>query len=90
FLIDIPCGQWTAEAAAMVAALVGRREGATSPTEQEALEAQIEAYVSEALGLSPEERSAIEAWASADENWQARERVRVQMAPALHRSPGRG
>jgi hypothetical protein len=40
--------------------------------------------VSEALGLSAEQRSAIAEWAAGDANWQARERVRVPRASAAY------
>jgi hypothetical protein len=40
------------------------------------LEEEIEAVVSEALGLLPEEQEALRRWAEADENWRLRHRVR--------------
>jgi hypothetical protein len=77
FLVDIPVGNWSDERAAEVAGLVRQREEAGSLEECLALEGRIEARVSEALGLSAEQRQAIADWAAADPNWQARERVRA-------------
>ncbi len=74
FAEDIPIGAWTGERAAATAALVQRRESAET-AQWEALEAEIEAHVTAALGLTPAEAAAIEAWAAADQNWVARERV---------------
>jgi hypothetical protein len=75
--VDIPVGTWTEESARLAAELVQRREVATKPAEREALEEEIEALVSEALGLSEPHRAAIAEWAAGDANWQARERVRL-------------
>jgi hypothetical protein len=77
FLVDIPVGDWSDEGAADVAGLVHEREKAGSPEDCLRLEERIEALVSEALGLTSEQQEAIAAWAGADPNWQARERVRA-------------
>ena len=76
FLVDIPIGRWTEEAAKGAAALVEQREAA-APNAESALEEQLEAIVSDALGLDRTEHDAIRSWAEEDENWTARERVRV-------------
>lgn len=75
FLEEVPAGAWTDEAAAGTAALVEARERAAE-AEWEAREEAIETRVSRALGLSAEEAGAIRAWAEADPNWTARERIR--------------
>jgi hypothetical protein len=80
FLVDIPLGQWAEGAAEAVEALV-RRRGEADPAEWEALEEEIETHVSAALGLTAEQAEAIAAWAAADANWQARERVRPVSTP---------
>jgi hypothetical protein len=77
FLVDIPVGVWTDEAAAAAAALVRRCESTTAGEEREVLEEEIETLVAEALGISEIERSAMAEWAAHDANWQARERVRA-------------
>jgi predicted RNA methylase len=80
FLIDVPVGAWTDADAEAVAALVQRRERASTAEERIGLEERIEAHVGRALGLTPEEQEAIAAWAAADANWQARERVRAPVS----------
>ncbi len=80
FLVDVPLGKWTDARASEVAALVKEREVETGH-EAAALEEAIEAQVVQALGLSGPEAAAIRAWAAADTNWTARERVR-RPAPA--------
>ena len=76
FLVDLPVGVWDEATAAEVAELVRRREDAANEMEWPKIEDQIERLVSEALGLTREEREAIDAWALTDTNWQRRERVR--------------
>jgi hypothetical protein len=51
FLQDVPLGEWTDEAARTVSALVGRREALREGVDADGLEAEIEAHVSNALGL---------------------------------------
>lgn len=75
FLIDIPLGEWTPDAATELAALVREREAA-EPTVSEALEERMEMLVQEALHLDGGAAAQIRRWCEADENWQARGRVR--------------
>ena len=76
FLIDLPIGQWSEEAARAVAAEVSAL-ATDLPAEERALrEERIERYVSGSFGLTPEEDEGVGFWAKSDRNWQARDRVR--------------
>lgn len=77
FVADVPTGEWTAEAAEAVDALVTEREACEDRDRQLELEEQIEDYVSTALGLSPAQHAALRAWAERDVNWTHREQVRA-------------
>src|SRR2546426_3112555 len=88
FLVDIPVGTWTDDAAAAAAALVRRCETTMVGEEREVLEEEIETLVSEALGLTELERVAIAEWAANDPNWQARERVRPPHTAIQPAAPG--
>ena len=88
FLVDIPVGTWTDDAAAAAAALVRRCETTMGGEEREVLEEEIETLVSEALGLTELERVAIAEWAANDPNWQARERVRPPHTAIQPAAPG--
>ena len=77
FLVDIPLGNWSDETARTVEGLVIRREQAADPEEQQAIETDIEGHVQQAFGVSPTEALLLQRWIAEDDNWQARERIRV-------------
>jgi hypothetical protein len=72
FLVDVPLGVWSDDAAERVEAWVRLLEHGPDPS----AEAGIEAEVSAALELLPQEAAALSGWCDADSNWQARERIR--------------
>jgi|GEM_PF-1374594 len=76
FLIDVPIGTWTEAQARDVEGLVGTLERGPDVAAEE----RIEEITSKALGLGESEIAAIAAWAAADANWTARDRIR-QMSP---------
>lgn len=76
FLVDIPLGDWTADSAARLEALVQRRERTTLPEEQLALEREIDRSVGQSFALTPIEDEMLQGWIDEDENWQARDRIR--------------
>lgn len=76
FLDDIPLGNWTETMAATADDLVRRMEALTPGAEAQSLEAEIEELVALAFGLDAPQSEALREWAAADENWQARDRIR--------------
>jgi hypothetical protein len=76
FLNDVPVGEWSEDAAVRLAALVKRREKLEPGPEALRLEAEIEALVESALGLSVPHSRELAAWAEADENWLGRDKTR--------------
>jgi hypothetical protein len=87
FLVDIPLGTWSATAAEAVAALVKQREEEGPPRRREEIEEQIEAHVTDALGLSDAHQHTIREWAVRDPNWPSRDRVRPPAFPTPARTP---
>lgn len=76
FLADLPLGSWTEATAAGVEELVRKRECMEAGVTAQTVEEQIETVVAEAFGLGEPQLSAFHVWVGADENWQARDRVR--------------
>lgn len=85
FLVDLPVGAWDEATAVRVDEQVRRREDPAHEAERLEIESRIEEDVVRALGLTPEQSAAIDAWAAEDANWQRRERVRPPISNAKAR-----
>ncbi len=77
FLGDIPLGEWTEDTARHVDTLVRQRELTTSSAAQLDLEAEIERIVGQSFNLSPREDLLLQRWVEEDENWRAKDRIRL-------------